>query len=172
MFSLLPLEVLSFVPYRVWALQPITMKFRTWKSTPRLRHLLASKSISESQSRSMCKIRNATSPLFMSTLIENEPGCQPPSSQQRITPTEYDRYHSLCLIAMNLSWVRPTSGEVYKGGDSIICEWRTNRTILSPSIRLCAAQAAASHGYEWQNNCGAIVHPPVNQQGNTFQTTL
>jgi hypothetical protein len=75
----------------------------------------------------------------------------------------------------DITWVSPQGGETYHPGDTLICSWRADRAVVSPSVRLCMfhdGQSGSDGDTDSDNDCGETVWPTVEKSGDKYTISL
>lgn len=73
----------------------------------------------------------------------------------------------------SLKWTSPSSETVYGPGDTIVGQWTSNSTVVSPSVSLCSQSSDDDDGSDNdEGDCGGTVWPSLNHNGNQYSISL
>ncbi|KAL5518713.1 hypothetical protein ACEPAH_396 [Sanghuangporus vaninii] len=73
--------------------------------------------------------------------------------------------------SLKLNWEKPSSGDIFGSGDTIIAQWSSEKAIVSPSVALCS-QSSPADDVDDAGDCGASVWPKVSQDGHSYSFSL
>ncbi|KAL5495524.1 hypothetical protein ACEPAI_987 [Sanghuangporus weigelae] len=73
--------------------------------------------------------------------------------------------------SLKLNWGKPSSGDIFGSGDTIIAQWSSEKAIVSPSVALCSRSSPADD-VDDAGDCGASVWPKVSQDGHSYSFSL
>ncbi|OCB86181.1 hypothetical protein A7U60_g6770 [Sanghuangporus baumii] len=73
--------------------------------------------------------------------------------------------------SLQLNWEKPSSGDIFGSGDTIVAQWSSEKAIVSPSVALCS-QSSPADDVDDAGDCGASVWPKVSQDGHSYSFSL
>ncbi|KAL5534497.1 hypothetical protein ACEPAG_960 [Sanghuangporus baumii] len=73
--------------------------------------------------------------------------------------------------SLKLNWEKPSSGDTFGPGDTIIAQWSSEKAVVSPSVALCS-QSSSADDVDDAGGCGASVWPKVSQDGHSYSFSL
>lgn len=72
--------------------------------------------------------------------------------------------------SQDLNWTKPSSGDTFGPGGTVIGEWTSSTAIVSPSVSMCSQGAQADDDDD--SDCGGTVWPEVKNDGSTYSFSL
>ena len=76
------------------------------------------------------------------------------------------------IATQQLTWSSPTSEDAYKPGDTILGEWSSDKSVVSPSVSLCTSDSNSDDSGDDSSACGGTVWPSIEQNGNQYSFSL
>ncbi|KAF5338248.1 hypothetical protein D9758_012870 [Tetrapyrgos nigripes] len=75
-----------------------------------------------------------------------------------------------------VDWISPSAGDAQQPGGTVIAKWKADKTLVSPSFKLCLGSSQSSvnrRGTSASNgNCGEKVYPTVQQDNGVYSISL
>jgi hypothetical protein len=76
----------------------------------------------------------------------------------------------------DVTWISPSKGESFGPGDKILCKWKADKAVVSPSFQLCIISNDSAleddEDTDSDMDCGETVWPAVEQIGNEYTISL